>query len=37
MPFKSKKQRAYLWANKPEVAREFSAAEKKQHKKKKKS
>lgn len=25
MPFKSKKQRAYLWANEPEVAAEFAA------------
>lgn len=24
-PFKSKKQRAYLYANKPEVAKEFQA------------
>ncbi len=23
MPMKSKKQRAYLWANEPEVAKEF--------------
>lgn len=23
MPFVSRKQRAYLWANKPEVARKF--------------
>ena len=23
MPMKSKKQRAYLWANKPEIAQEF--------------
>lgn len=24
MPFKSEKQRKYLWANKPELAREWS-------------
>jgi hypothetical protein len=23
MPFKSEKQRKYMWANKPEIAREF--------------
>jgi hypothetical protein len=25
MPFRSKKQRAYLYANEPEVAKEFAA------------
>ena len=25
MPFKSEKQRRYLWANEPDVARKFSA------------
>jgi hypothetical protein len=25
MPFKSKAQRAYLWANNPKVAKEFAA------------
>ncbi len=25
MPFKSKAQRGYLWANEPEVAKEFAA------------
>ena len=29
MPFKSEKQRKYLWMNEPEVAREFAAKEKK--------
>lgn len=24
MPFKSEKQRRYLWANKPEIARKFT-------------
>lgn len=28
MPFKSEKQRRYLWANEPDVAREFSDKEK---------
>ncbi len=28
MPFKSEKQRRYLWKNEPEVAREFAAKEK---------
>jgi hypothetical protein len=35
MPFKSAKQRRYLYANKPAIAREFSEKEK-QHKKVKK-
>ena len=26
MPFKSKKQRAYLWANKPEIAKRWTEA-----------
>jgi hypothetical protein len=37
MPFKSDKQRAFLWANKPEVAKKFvehSKEEKKNGKKK---
>jgi len=25
MPMKSQKQRAFLWANKPEIAREFES------------
>lgn len=29
MPFKSEKQRRYLWANEPKIAREFAEAEKK--------
>lgn len=29
MPFKSEKQRRYLYANEPAVAREFAAKEKK--------
>ena len=29
MPFKSEKQRRYLWANEPEVARKFAHEEKK--------
>jgi len=29
MPFKSEKQRRYLWKNEPEVAREYAAKEKK--------
>lgn len=29
MPFASEKQKRYLWAKKPEVAREFAAKEKK--------
>lgn len=33
MPFKSEKQRKYLFAKKPAVAREFAAAEKKKRKK----
>ena len=28
MPFKSEKQRRYLWMHEPEVAREFAAKEK---------
>lgn len=28
MPFKSERQRRYLWAKKPKVAREFADAEK---------
>ena len=28
MPFKSEKQRRYLWANEPDVARKFSAESK---------
>lgn len=29
MPFKSEKQKRYLWAKKPEVAKEFASKEKK--------
>lgn len=34
MPFKSEKQRRWMWANKPELARKW--AKKDKHKKKKK-
>jgi hypothetical protein len=34
MPFESEKQRRYLWANEPEVAKEFAEKEKKGKKKK---
>lgn len=34
MPFKSEKQRKFLWANKPEVAKEFEEKEKEMKKKK---
>ena len=37
MPFKSEKQRRYLYANEPAVAAEFAAEEKKAKAKKKKS
>jgi hypothetical protein len=36
MPFKSEKQRKYLWAKKPSVAREFAEKEKKSSRPKKK-
>jgi hypothetical protein len=36
MPFASEKQRKFLWAKKPEVAREFAEKEKKSKKAKKK-
>ena len=35
MPFKSEKQRKYLYANKPEVAEKFAKHSKKKKKKKK--
>ena len=33
MPFKSEKQRRYLWANEPKVARKFADEAKKKKKK----
>lgn len=36
MPFKSEKQRRYLWANEPAVARKFADEEKKAKAKKRK-
>lgn len=35
MPFKSEKQRRYLWANEPKVARKFAEEEKKRRKRRK--
>jgi len=35
MPFKSEKQRRYLWANEPEVAKKFADDTKKKKKKRK--
>lgn len=35
MPFKSEKQRRYLWANEPKVARKFADEEKKRGKRRK--
>lgn len=35
MPFKSEKQRRWMWANKPEMARRWENEEKKRKKKKK--
>lgn len=36
MPFKSEKQRRWMWANKPELARKWTKEEKQKKKKKKK-
>lgn len=36
MPFKSEKQRRWMWANKPELARKWTKKEKQKKKKKKK-
>jgi len=36
MPFKSEKQRRWMWANKPELARKWAKEEKQKKKKKKK-
>lgn len=36
MPFKSEKQRRWMWANKPELARKWAKEEKHKKKKKKK-
>lgn len=36
MPFKSQKQRKYLWAKKPEVAKKFTEEEKKSKTRKRK-
>lgn len=35
MPFKSEKQRRYLWAKEPKVARKFADEEKKREKRRK--
>lgn len=35
MPFESEKQRRYLWANEPKVARKFADEEKKRKKRRK--
>jgi hypothetical protein len=34
MPFKSEKQRKYLWANEPKVARKFADKEKREQRRK---
>lgn len=36
MPFKSEKQRRWMWANKPELARKWAKEEKQKKRKKKK-